>query len=229
MIWLRLEDDRTPGLIIELPLDPGRYTFGRDEANDIPLAGPEISRLHLLLTVGHEVAFTDLGSRNGLELDGKVVTGGSLGRGQPLQVGRYQVTWIEAPAPLPLGAEAAHRPEPDRNAVPRWSGAFLSVSDLTTGDRTVFKLQGERTVLGRQADCDVPLLASGVSRNHAAISRRGAYYVLEDLGSRNGVLVSGRRVRSHRLAAGDSFRIGPFELVFGQAPQRAPIATERPA
>lgn len=57
-----------------------------------------------------------------------------------------------------------------------------------------FKLEGEVTTLGRHYNCDIVLDANAVSREHAVIRRQDDRYVLEDLGSRNGTFLNGRRV-----------------------------------
>jgi diguanylate cyclase (GGDEF)-like protein len=74
-------------------------------------------------------------------------------------------------------------------------------------------LVGE-AVLGRDADCTVPLPAADVSRRHARVSPDGAGHLLADLGSTNGTFVNGRRVEVHRLAAGDRVRLGSFVAAY---------------
>jgi diguanylate cyclase (GGDEF)-like protein len=74
-------------------------------------------------------------------------------------------------------------------------------------------LVGE-AVLGRDADCTVPLPAEDVSRRHARVSPDGAGHLLADLGSTNGTFVNGRRVEVHRLAAGDRVRLGSFVAAY---------------
>ncbi len=55
------------------------------------------------------------------------------------------------------------------------------------------------------------------SRRHAVIERRGAQYVLTDVGSVNGTLLNGVRMAPHRpqpLKSGDRVRIGDVEIRF---------------
>jgi two-component system, NtrC family, response regulator AtoC len=67
-------------------------------------------------------------------------------------------------------------------------------------------------VLGRDAECDLQLGASSVSRQHARLDMRGDQGSLVDLGSRNGTFVNGERVED------DSCRVGRGdELWFGSA------------
>jgi pSer/pThr/pTyr-binding forkhead associated (FHA) protein len=54
-----------------------------------------------------------------------------------------------------------------------------------------------------------------VSRQHARIVVSGERAKLEDLGSKNGTLVGGRRIeQGTELADGDEIWIGPARLVF---------------
>jgi len=54
--------------------------------------------------------------------------------------------------------------------------------------------QSGRWIIGTAAECDVRVAATKVSRRHCAVRRVGAQYEIEDLGSRNGVYVDGRRI-----------------------------------
>lgn len=73
----------------------------------------------------------------------------------------------------------------------------------------VVPLNGKTFTLGRDAACDVPLVGSGISRNHCRIERRpDDTFVITDLNSTNGVFVGGRRKKSHVLAPGDLIKLG---------------------
>jgi type II secretory pathway predicted ATPase ExeA/pSer/pThr/pTyr-binding forkhead associated (FHA) protein len=53
-----------------------------------------------------------------------------------------------------------------------------------------------------------------ISRRHALIDRAGGHYVIEDLNSRNGLLVNGKRREMANLKSGDVITIGGVKLVF---------------
>ena len=89
-------------------------------------------------------------------------------------------------------------------------------------------LHAGRVVLGRAAECDIVVEGRLVSRQHAAISRTGASYTLEDLGSHNGTSVNGQRV-SGPLPLHDGDRIelggvGRMTFVDGDATSTRPQA-----
>ncbi len=69
--------------------------------------------------------------------------------------------------------------------------------------------------IGRSRDCEISLQDSGISRRHAALAPSAEGWVLEDLGSTNGVRVNGRELRGRRtLAAGDVLELGATAITF---------------
>ena len=69
-----------------------------------------------------------------------------------------------------------------------------------------FELDGDRAVIGRSADCEIPLDVPAVSRRHAAILRDRGQYFVEDLQSRNGTLLNDMRI-SERALLGEGDRL----------------------
>jgi DNA-binding winged helix-turn-helix (wHTH) protein len=98
---------------------------------------------------------------------------------------------------------------------------------LGWNDRT-FALAAGENVIGRDPRCGVWLDASGVSRRHACIRLEGARATLEDLDSRNGTFVAGKKLTSPReLSDGDVVGLGPETVTFRiWSDERAPT-TER--
>ena len=71
------------------------------------------------------------------------------------------------------------------------------------------------TLIGRSVECDARIEARTVSRTHARILLAGDAATIEDLGSRNGTYVCGRRLLgAATLADGDEIRVGSVDLVF---------------
>lgn len=77
------------------------------------------------------------------------------------------------------------------------------------------ELGGERVVLGRSRDCDIPIEDPNVSRRHAEVIHEDGGWWVVDLGSTNGVEVNGERVKRARLEPDDHIVLGRTELVFG--------------
>jgi serine phosphatase RsbU (regulator of sigma subunit) len=67
-----------------------------------------------------------------------------------------------------------------------------------------FELEADRAVIGRHPECEIVLDVAAVSRQHAVLSRHEGRFFVEDLGSRNGTYVNGRRLSELTpLATGD--------------------------
>jgi serine phosphatase RsbU (regulator of sigma subunit)/pSer/pThr/pTyr-binding forkhead associated (FHA) protein len=94
-----------------------------------------------------------------------------------------------------------------------------------TGQR--IDLQKDRAVIGRHPECDVVLDVAAVSRQHAVISKRDGQFYLEDLGSRNGTYVNGRRLSEVTpLASGDRVVICDVTFDFLADPYASTLSDE---
>ncbi len=71
-----------------------------------------------------------------------------------------------------------------------------------------------RFVIGRTPDNDMQVESKFVSRHHAQLITNPGGTVVEDLNSTNGVYLNGKRVRRHRLVAGDVIKLGVHELTY---------------
>jgi hypothetical protein len=85
---------------------------------------------------------------------------------------------------------------------------------LVRGKRRFALFEGEN-VLGRDPEADIHVEHGSVSRRHARISIRAGTVTLEDLQSRNGTFLGGRRIESPaELHDGDVVGLGPVTLTF---------------
>lgn len=101
-----------------------------------------------------------------------------------------------------------------------------AVFRIVWGAREVPLAAGEN-VLGRDPDCAIPIDDATVSRHHARIVIVGGDAALEDLGSKNGTWLRGRRIETaERLDDGDDVRIGSVPLTFRAFPAPAPTETQ---
>lgn len=78
-------------------------------------------------------------------------------------------------------------------------------------------LTGETTLFGRLPSCDLVFSEETVSRRHARIVRKADGFYLEDLDSRNGTYLNGRRVQELvRLTDRDQIYLYDIALVFSE-------------
>ena len=79
--------------------------------------------------------------------------------------------------------------------------------------KSVYPLEGSVNI-GRSPENDIALADYNVSRTHARVSFQKGAWIVEDLGSANGVIFAGERVDSKTLKPGDVFQIGESSLAF---------------
>lgn len=150
--------------------------------------------------------------------------------------GKVEAPDEEAPAPAgqPGGASPWAAPQAPPQASPHDAGPATphdaparppARSVLSPTGRASLRIEGgdlhgrrfaiaETAVIGRLPECDVTLEDPSVSRRHARIQREDGTWIVEDLGSTNGLKVNGRDVRRAELAHGDLVCLGSVELKF---------------
>jgi pSer/pThr/pTyr-binding forkhead associated (FHA) protein len=201
---LRLLVDRPPNLPKGVVLQTPFAVVGRDDACDIVVNSPDVSRRHLYLQViGGELWSFDLASRTGLflgeqRLQAATVTSTAGVRVgpcclQPLADGDF--TGAGDPDPL----------EPVREAddlLPTVTLEFKNATQLGGGPAPVWQLDRTITFVGQALQCKVRFKCPSVSRLHCALVRtRGGVWVVDLLG-RKGISVNGSRVRFAKLNDG---------------------------
>ena len=207
----------------EFELGKADISLGRATTNDIVLSDSRVSRSHARLecrTAGCQAI--DLGSANGIRVNGTRVERADLKPGDILSLGnsqmRFEAAQVYEEAGLTMiDSEADLDRTIDREVLP------MSINETRT-PRLVIVTEGnawevslkelEQAVIGRTDDNPVIIEHTKVSRRHAEVVRRGEIFVLRDLGSTNGTWYKGEKVSEMVLQDGDTFRIGEAQIVF---------------
>src|SRR3954471_9024101 len=85
-----------PGGSLRLVLDKNTLTMGRSESSDLVLDSDNVSRAHARLTrLDEEFTIEDLGSRNGIFLNGLAVHAAVLRDGDEVHVGDFVFNYDE--------------------------------------------------------------------------------------------------------------------------------------
>jgi len=77
----------------------------------------------------------------------------------------------------------------------------------------MYKVDGDKTVIGRGQKAQVRLLDDGISREHAQVVVEGNRIFLEDLGSTNGTFCNGLKVDRRELCDGDKILVGSTTIL----------------
>ena len=216
--------DPTPRFVASLPngltqeylLTGASATIGRHAACDIVLDDDTVSRTHARVErTERGFVLVDVGSSNGMRVNGERTTSRILAPGDVVHVGdcvlrfegssdtgtahdarRARATVMDVQVPMDAEGDAGPRVA------------------IHTPDRTwEVPLPGDRLTIGREPDNDVALDEPGVSRYHAVVERRGVACTVRDLNSSNGTWVGTARIGRTVLNDGESFRIGSATFV----------------
>ncbi|HEX7185351.1 MAG TPA: sigma 54-interacting transcriptional regulator [Thermoanaerobaculia bacterium] len=76
-----------------------------------------------------------------------------------------------------------------------------------------FPVLKNESLIGSWPECDIYLPYTGVAQKHALLRYDGSELRIEDLGTRKGLLVSGRKVREASLEVLDEIRLGGITLL----------------
>jgi len=89
--------------------------------------------------------------------------------------------------------------------------------------REVYSWNEAAAQIGRTPDNTVQIGLPGISRSHCRIVRRGVNYTLQDLGSKNGTAVNGKKVNKEQLLQpGDTVFLGKRKMLFLEQVSAAP-------
>jgi two-component system response regulator AtoC len=130
----------------------------------------------------------------------------------PLDTGSMRIAVTRtAEVEIPDGQPVLGGPPALRRALVIYCGADAGIAELPPDSPLV---------VGRDFPSHVHLDDEGVSRQHARFWVTGATVRVEDLGSRNGTVVNGKRVTTADLVPGDEVRIGSATLILAASRPR---------
>jgi len=98
-----------PGQNAEIALDRPIILIGRNEECDVALESRKISRKHCIIAVlPDQLIIRDLGSTNGILVNGKKLTEARLLQGDELELGGVRFRLIQEPKTPPIHNPAMH-------------------------------------------------------------------------------------------------------------------------
>ena len=193
----------------KLTLDGPRIVLGRGAGSDVRIPDASVSHRHATIRAERsDYVLVDEGSVNGTWVGGVRLTRGAprlLRNGDLMRIGRI---WIEvrfdAAVPTPDLANATRD-----LAFALVAGALESLGDdvttrlrvvegLDTGEELRLDDENRSYVVGRGDDCDLVLSDEDLSRRHLLVTRRGSLVLVQDLGSKNGVMLGEQRLQPGR-------------------------------
>lgn len=114
---------------------------------------------------------------------------------------------VNIPLPMSFSDASVRPPMPSVSEMEAHTGYQIIVVGPEDSGRT-FDLHDGRYLLGRAPDADLRFSLETISRRHALFVVQGDHITIEDLGSRIGTFVNGKRVTSCSLPIGARIVIG---------------------
>jgi len=197
--------------------DGQRVRIGRDDDNDLVLASAACSRHHAeIVSEGGLFKIVDLGSTNGIEIDGRRVPDYLLSEGLALKLGDFELSFSfpaiqgEQTVAIPIGGLQSPAPTPSKVL-------YIHISDRGQL-RSVKIVAGADYIIGRSPGSDVVLSDNSCSGRHAVIFWRGDRAVIRDLDSANGTRVNGETVAETEIRVGDQIIMGDTGISVSDQP-----------
>jgi pSer/pThr/pTyr-binding forkhead associated (FHA) protein len=206
-----------------LPFAGETISIGRLLENDIVIDNLSVSRKHAVIRAAADgFVLRDLGSRNGTLLNGKPVAEAKLASGDCIMIGKYEILF-QIPA-----LEDASPDDLDQTVIiPHFRGNVRARCNATQGAgenatpclfrksaMEEYRLDKERTVIGRGKDSDIRLSGFFAPRVTVEVVRTGSDFVLQKVEGKVKVTINGEEMDERTLETEDLISIGSEEFVF---------------
>ena len=210
-------------------------TLGRDPSNDIQVPLTTVSRHHArILYERGDYFLEDLGSTHGTQHNGRPLPPGEkrlLRAGDQIAVVSFHIVFETASGTM-LDRQPGERTEQLARRMVQEVLQSLGSADAESPSLRIMNGPGEgarfelsedaaEVVIGRSPACDIIVEDHNASRRHCLVKRSWHGFSVQDLGSRNGVLVNGQSIEGPRmLRDGDELQVGGVKLTFIDPPSR---------
>ncbi len=220
------------GLVLkEIPLSKERTTIGRKAHNDIQIDNLAVSGEHaVIVTILNDSFMEDLGSTNGTLVNGVVIKKHILQNNDVIEIGRYQLRYInqKAQAGMDFDRTMMMMPMPNLrrskshgNSETKTAEQVDTAVSVARAANASFPLGGvkglEGTHAGQTLELSRPLATFGKSGVQVAvINRRPHGYTITHVEGKKHPLVNMRPIdeESHALQEGDEIEVGGERLEF---------------
>ena len=182
------------------------FEVGSGPSVDLRLEDPDVAPVHMKVYVANGLPSAFDTSGQGFLHNGKKTLKAALADGDTLTVGKHE---------LKLGREASAVPAP-ASAGPATRFELQAVKGNDAG-RTFDLRAKDMFIVGRGVATDITVWDIRVSRVHCRIDRDKDGFQITCLNASNGTYVNGKKVETHRLAAGDEIKVGSTVFQYVQS------------
>ena len=213
----------------EYEFDGNKITLGREQDNDIQVPLSTVSRNHANIVLeGEDWYIEDLRSTHGTHHNGKPLGQGGkklLRNGDTIEIVHFKITFRNTGEGTLSEDYSQERTEALAQKMVQEVLASIGSDGETPFLRVMngpdegarFPLTTDQTevVVGRGADADFQINDANISRRHATIRRDWNDITIEDLGSKNGVIINDKKINKNAsLRDADEILLGAVRLTF---------------
>ena len=208
----------------EFEVSKSEITVGRGQTNDIVIMDTKMSRLHARFefTAGGEVTVIDIGSTNGVRVNGNKIDKALIKPGDVIQMGESQIRYERSSEEDEGMTIIESELDLDRTVADFVLPTVLNETSedrivIFTPDKTWEVLLNDKIdslTIGRSANSDVVIEHPSVSRSHVQIVRDHRTFKMKDLNSSNGMYVNGERREEVVLDTGVTVKMGYATIIF---------------
>ncbi|MFH1811478.1 MAG: FHA domain-containing protein [Pseudomonadota bacterium] len=208
--------------------DQDVVTMGRDSHNDIQIPLTTVSRRHArLIFENGEYFIEDLNSTHGTLHNSKPLGQGGkklLRDGDTVQVMHFKIQYSRV-ADKPLEFGSSERTEQLARRMVQEVLASMGeanehpylrvMNGPDEGKRFELSDAIAEVVIGRSSDCDLCINDANISRRHALVRKDWGGITIEDLSSKNGVVINDKKISGARaMSDSDEIMLGAVRLTF---------------
>lgn len=223
----------------DLQFDKDQISIGRQKGCDVLIPLPAISRKHAIIFHADGKYFLkDLNATHGTYANGVALGSGGereLKNGDVIGLVHTRIS-VEFEAQEDVSQRHESTAVVAREAMGRALNADNSQNpylriDSGPGAGQIFAIDEffSEITIGRGDTCEFQIKDPNVSRKHVRVTREWDHFILEDLGSKNAVLINGKKLSgNHQLLDGDKIQLGHVVLSFVDPHERVYGALDAP-
>jgi pSer/pThr/pTyr-binding forkhead associated (FHA) protein len=199
---------------------------GRDHESDIQIPLSDVSRKHAqIVRDGDGWVIEDLASGSGTRVNGHALDPHVkylLSDADVIEIAHATITafvvnedWHESSSEDKTSIVAQKMVRDILDSPEKSAPHLLVMNGKCEGMKAFVSSQAQEFIIGRAENLDLSIDDPSLSRRHARIKREWNDLLIEDLGSKNGVVVNGRKIATlTRIKDGDEIFLGTLHLSF---------------
>lgn len=196
------------------------YSIGSGSACNLHIDDSSIDDIHARLVTEHKkLLLKDNHSNHGSYVNEQRITQKEVLPGDLIRLGNIEIEVLDPRESLSqpaLSDEILNR---------QWK--LVSDSSWLSGQE--YRLDGERSIIGRSSDCDITIPGTHLSRQHAELCIQGNLLHVHDLASANGTFINDERVVDGIARPGDRLRLDVYSFrVIGPPNEKDRTQVRRP-